>query len=128
MVYGLERGYDWRGTAAGVAHTVAAHVGVRLSAAKMAEQAATVAEVLESRAIVGPPGGSGWWLRRRPRLAVPPPAAAVAAASLLNAPLGGARGPTSRCARPLAGSRPWVGVAGAVRRRQYLWRHARRSP
>lgn len=58
VVYGLEGDYDWRGTAVGVAHTVAAHVGVGLSAAKVAEQAAAVAEVLESRAIVGPAGGS----------------------------------------------------------------------
>lgn len=57
VVYGLEGGYDWRGTAAGVAHTVAAHVGVDLPAAKVAEVAATVAEVLEARGMVGPPGG-----------------------------------------------------------------------
>lgn len=57
VVYGLEGGYDWRGTAAGVAHTVAAHVGVSVSAVKVAEEAAAVAEVLETRGMVGPPGG-----------------------------------------------------------------------
>lgn len=56
VVYGLEGGYDWRGTAAAVAHTVAAHVGIGLSEAKVAEQAAEVAEVLETRGMVGPPG------------------------------------------------------------------------
>lgn len=55
VVCGLEGGYGWRGTAAGVADTVAAHVGVGLLAAKVAEQAAAVTEVLESRGIFGPP-------------------------------------------------------------------------
>jgi len=54
VVYGLEGGYDWRGTARGVAHTVAAHVGVDVSGVKLEADADEVATILETRGMVGP--------------------------------------------------------------------------
>jgi len=48
------RGWVERGTARGVAHTVAAHVGVDVSGVKLEADADEVATILETRGMVGP--------------------------------------------------------------------------